>query len=64
MFSAFKGPFEARIEEWNRKLCCVSDVLEVWVTVQRNWLYLQPIFESPDINRQLPAEGANIIFSF
>ena len=29
MFSAFKGPFEARIEEWNRKLCCVSDVLEV-----------------------------------
>jgi dynein heavy chain len=57
MFSAFKGPFEERIEEWNRKLCCVSDVLEVWVAVQRNWLYLQPIFESPDINRQLPAEG-------
>lgn len=57
MFSAFKGPFEARIEEWNRKLCCVSDVLEVWVTVQRNWLYLQPIFESADINRQLPTEG-------
>ena len=57
MFSAFKGPFEERIEEWNRKLCCVSDVLEVWVTVQRNWLYLQPIFESPDINRQLPTEG-------
>ena len=57
MFSAFKGPFEARIEEWNRKLCCVSDVLEIWMIVQRNWLYLQPIFESPDINRQLPTEG-------
>lgn len=57
MFSAFKGPFEQRIDEWNRKLCCVSDVLEVWVVVQRNWLYLQPIFESPDINRQLPTEG-------
>jgi dynein heavy chain len=61
MFSAFKGPFEARIEEWNRKLCCVSDVLEVWVTVQRNWLYLQPIFESPDINRQLPTEGKKLL---
>ena len=57
MFSAFKGPFEERIDEWNRKLCNVSDVLEVWVAVQRNWLYLQPIFESPDINRQLPTEG-------
>ena len=57
MFSAFKGPFEGRIDEWNRKLCCISDLLEVWVAVQRNWLYLQPIFESPDINRQLPVEG-------
>ena len=57
MFSAFKGPFEDRIEEWNRKLCCVSDVLEAWIAVQRNWLYLQPIFESADISRQLPAEG-------
>jgi dynein heavy chain, axonemal len=57
MFSAFKGPFEERIDEWNRKLCCVSDTLEAWVAVQRNWLYLQPIFESADINRQLPQEG-------
>ena len=57
MFSAFKGPFEERIEDWNRKLCCISDLLEVWVAVQRNWLYLQPIFESADINRQLPVEG-------
>eukprot|EP00606_Chrysophyceae_sp_TOSAG23-5_P000662 GSChrysophyteH2.ASY1.ANO1.84.1 assembled CDS len=57
MFSAFKGPFEERIEEWNRKLCCVSEVLDAWVAVQRNWLYLQPIFESADINRQLPTEG-------
>jgi dynein heavy chain len=57
MFSAFKGPFEERIDEWNRKLCCTSDVLEVWVAVQRNWLYLQPIFDSADINRQLPTEG-------
>jgi dynein heavy chain len=57
MFSAFKGPFEGRIEEWNRKLCRISDVLEVWIAVQRNWLYLQPIFESADINRQLPTEG-------
>lgn len=38
----------------------IHTYIQVWVTVQRNWLYLQPIFESPDINRQLPAEGTEI----
>jgi dynein heavy chain len=32
-------------------------VLEEWIAVQRSWLYLQPIFDSPDINKQLPMEG-------
>jgi len=57
MFSAFKGPFEDRIEKWNRTLSVMSEVLEEWVGVQRNWLYLQPIFDSADILKQLPTEG-------
>ena len=56
-FSAFKGPFEERIESWNHKLFIIGEVLDKWLEVQRNWMYLQPIFESPDINKQLPAEG-------
>ena len=35
----------------------VSEVVDEWLAVQRNWLYLQPIFDSDDINKQLPAEG-------
>jgi len=56
-FSAFKGPFEERISSWNHKLFIIGEVLDAWLDVQRNWMYLQPIFESPDINKQLPAEG-------
>lgn len=41
----------------SRRLQVVSEVVDEWLAVQRNWLYLQPIFDSEDINKQLPAEG-------
>ena len=56
-FSPFKGPFEKKIDLWNATLQMVSEVLDEWVQLQRNWLYLQPIFDSADINKQLPQEG-------
>ena len=31
--------------------------MEEWALCQRSWLYLEPIFTSEDIMRQLPAEG-------
>ena len=56
-FSAFKGPFEERIDRWNASLQTISEVIDEWIALQRNWLYLQPIFDSADINKQLPQEG-------
>ncbi|CEL93860.1 unnamed protein product [Vitrella brassicaformis CCMP3155] len=56
-FSPFKKPFEEEIEEWAAKLLTVSETLDEWLKCQRSWLYLQPIFDSPDIMKQLPAEG-------
>lgn len=55
-FSPFKKPFEKEIEEWNTKLMQVSDTLEEWIKCQGQWMYLQPIFDSPDIMKQLPQE--------
>ena len=55
-FSPFKKPFEKTIEEWNAKLLLVQDTLEEWVKCQGQWMYLQPIFDSPDIMKQLQAE--------
>ncbi|KAF5308293.1 hypothetical protein FQR65_LT06286 [Abscondita terminalis] len=56
-FSPFKGPFSERIDEWGEKLLCSFDVIEQWTDVQRQWMYLEPIFSSPDITEQLPVES-------
>lgn len=32
-------------------------MLEQWITLQRTWMYLEPIFSSDDIMQQLPLEG-------
>uniref|UniRef100_A0A803WD55 Dynein axonemal heavy chain 1 n=1 Tax=Ficedula albicollis TaxID=59894 RepID=A0A803WD55_FICAL len=56
-FSPFKKPFEERMNLWETKLKMTQDVLEEWLNCQRSWLYLEPIFSSEDIKRQLPVES-------
>ncbi|KAG1679690.1 hypothetical protein FOA52_006209 [Chlamydomonas sp. UWO 241] len=50
-------PFEERILKWEAQLNLVSEILDQWIAVQRNWMYLEPIFSSDDIMQQLPLEG-------
>ena len=56
-FSPFKKPFEERIQNWEKTLRVTQDVLDEWLACQQSWLYLEPIFSSDDINRQLPVES-------
>ncbi|XP_076627799.1 dynein axonemal heavy chain 1 [Colletes latitarsis] len=56
-FSPLKTTFEDEINEWEYKLNLTQDVLLLWLEVQRDWMYLEPIFTSEDISTQLPAEA-------
>ena len=49
--SRYVGPIKPQVEEWERKLNIFAKTLEEWMNCQRNWLYLEQIFSTPDISR-------------
>ncbi|XP_069845209.1 dynein axonemal heavy chain 6 isoform X1 [Dipodomys merriami] len=55
--SRYVGPLKTRVDEWQKQLTLFNQTLEEWLNCQRNWLYLESIFNAPDIQRQLPAEA-------
>ncbi|XP_048373762.1 dynein axonemal heavy chain 2 [Sphaerodactylus townsendi] len=55
--SRFVKPFEKEVDRWERCLSLILEVIEILLTVQRQWMYLENIFLGEDIRKQLPSES-------
>ncbi|KAF5289736.1 hypothetical protein FQA39_LY03653 [Lamprigera yunnana] len=57
--SPFVKAFEDRMQKWEEKLITMQDIMDAWLICQATWMYLEPIFSSEDIMRQMPTEARN-----
>ncbi|XP_076653327.1 dynein heavy chain 3, axonemal [Halictus rubicundus] len=57
--SPFVKAFEQEMQEWEDKLLLMQDIIDQWLMCQATWMYLEPIFSSEDIMRQMPTEAKN-----
>uniref|UniRef100_H2ZI85 AAA+ ATPase domain-containing protein n=1 Tax=Ciona savignyi TaxID=51511 RepID=H2ZI85_CIOSA len=56
--SRFVKAFEKVVDMWERALSLILECIEMILTVQRQWMYLENIFLGEDIRKQLPRESA------
>ncbi|EFJ08822.1 hypothetical protein SELMODRAFT_131043 [Selaginella moellendorffii] len=55
--SRFVRAFLNEVNNWERKLSLIGEVIDILMQVQRKWMYLESIFISDDIRHQLPDEA-------
>lgn len=54
----FVEPFAKEVDYWEKTLNYIMECLENSLSVQRQWLYLENIFQGEDIRKQMPEETA------
>ncbi|KAJ1495027.1 dynein heavy chain, N-terminal region 1-domain-containing protein [Baffinella frigidus] len=55
--NAASVPFRDQVQSWIQKLSSVSEVVEQWTVVQSLWIYMEAVFLSGDMAKQLPQDA-------
>ena len=49
-------PIRHEVESIEKKLIAYQDMFDSWIKCQRGWIYLEPIFSSDEMKKELPRE--------
>lgn len=55
--SKYVNPIKHAIQDWDNRLSMMMEVVETWMVCQKNWICLEEIFASMDLQRQLSNEA-------
>ncbi|GBG29641.1 Dynein heavy chain 7, axonemal [Hondaea fermentalgiana] len=55
--SPYIKPIKHKAIQWEKRLMYIQTLIDEMLKCQRAWMYLEPIFGSDDIMRQMPTEG-------
>lgn len=55
--SKYSRSVKPKVNMWEADLNKINECIDLWLFVQRNWMYLESIFASDDIRMQLPEEA-------
>ncbi|ERE72969.1 dynein heavy chain 14, axonemal-like protein [Cricetulus griseus] len=56
--SSYMTPIEDLVTEWHQNLNLFSLTIEEWMKCQRDWLYLEPIFNSSEMQKKIRVRTA------
>jgi hypothetical protein len=51
--SPFAAPIYEALVEWEKKLSLIEGVLDEWLVCQMKWIYLEPVYGSEEILKQV-----------
>lgn len=55
------APFKKEVEEMIRNFSDCSEIIDLWVKVQKLWTSLEPVFTGGDIAKQMPVQAKMFI---
>jgi len=56
--SRYVAAFKTRVGNWEKWLNLITEIIDLWLVVQKKWMYLEGIFiGADDIRQQLPDEA-------